>query len=139
MRSAGAKTRTDEKPPAPVRQVPRDQAAGRGWRVQVGYATAILLCALTMGLEFSHVLEWPVKAGYAAELYTRLQESLYLWFGTVGGTIYVLAVVMTVVLAATQWRAPETRAWLGAAAVVELVAVATFFVVVYPVNFHFPV
>jgi hypothetical protein len=60
---------------------------------------ALLLSALTMGLEFAHVLEWGPKASYSGPLYSRLQESLYVWYGNIGGVIYVLAVVATVVLA----------------------------------------
>ena len=68
------------------------------------------LSALTMGLEFAHVLEWGPKAGYSGPLYTRLQESLYVWYGNLGGVIYVLAVICTVALAVLAVR-DRTRRW----------------------------
>jgi hypothetical protein len=36
------------------------------------------------------------EASYPGPLYARLQESLYNWYGNVGGVIYVLAVVATI-------------------------------------------
>ena len=66
---------------------------------------ALLSTALTMGLEFAHVLQWPQKQHYDPNLYARLQESLYVWYGNVGGIIYLVAVVATVALAVlTRWR-----------------------------------
>ena len=99
----------------------------------------LLTSALTMGTEFAHVLEWGPKAGYSPTLYVRLQESLYLWFGDVGGVIYVLAVLTGVVLAALTARQPGLRILTGTAAALQVAALATFFAVVYPVNFRFPV
>lgn len=58
-----------------------------------GLLAALLLSALTMSLEFAHVLEWRPKASYSGSLYTRLQESLYVWYGNIGSVIYVLAVI----------------------------------------------
>lgn len=103
------------------------------------YVAGLLLTAWTIGLEFAHVLEWAPKASYSGSLYVRLQESLYVWFGNVGGVIYVLAIVACVVLAILQRRDRSTRVPVAVAAVLEVVALIVFFTVVYPVNFHFPV
>lgn len=98
------------------------------------WIAGVLLTALTMGLEFAHVLEWPVKQGYPGELWVRLQESLYVWFGTVGAVLYVLAVLTGVVLAVLVRRAPT---WWAAG--LQVAALASFLTVIYPVNQRLPV
>ncbi|MGH3630237.1 MAG: hypothetical protein ACRDRL_22695 [Sciscionella sp.] len=100
---------------------------------------ALLLSALTMGLEFAHVLEWPAKASYPAALYVRLQESLYVLFGNLGGPLYVAAILTTVVLAVLLRRDPRRRAPVIAAAVLEVLALGCFFALTYPVNLRLPV
>lgn len=102
------------------------------------YFAAVLLTALTAGLEFAHVLEWPQKAHYPAELYSRLQESLYIWFGNLGGVVFVLAVLGGL---ATAWlfRGSPGRGLIATAAGLQLVGLVVFLTVVYPVNAHFPV
>ncbi|HEY4459869.1 MAG TPA: hypothetical protein VGN81_36500 [Pseudonocardiaceae bacterium] len=95
---------------------------------------ALLLTALTMGLEFAHVLEWPQKQSYPGWLYIRLQESLYVWFGNLGGILYVLAVLSTVVLAIL-----VRRTVVVVAAGSQVVALVTFLTIVYPVNLRLPV
>lgn len=103
------------------------------------FFVAVLATALTMGLEFSHVLEWPVKAAYPGDLYVRLQESLYVWFGTLGGALYVLAVLAGVVLAVLHRRNRRAFAVTGAAAGAQVASLATFFAVIYPVNLALPI
>lgn len=100
---------------------------------------ALLLTALTMGLEFAHVLEWPQKQHYSGALYVRLQESLYIWFGNLGGIVYVLAVIATVVLAVLMRRDTARRWWIGGAAVLQVIGLVTFLTVIYPVNLRLPV
>lgn len=102
-------------------------------------SAALLLTALTMGLEFAHVLEWPQKQHYPGSLYVHLQESLYIWFGNLGGVLYVLAVVATVVLAILLRREPARRGWFATAAGLQVVAQVTFLTIVYPVNLRLPV
>lgn len=97
------------------------------------WIAAVVLTALTMGLEFAHVLEWPVKQGYSGELWVRLQESLYSWFGTVGAVLYVLAVVAGVVLAV---RLKRRAIWWAAG--LQVAALASFLAVIYPVNRRLP-
>lgn len=116
--------------------------AGDGGRVWVrrGYLTTMLLVAATAGLEFAHVLEWPQKAHYPAELYSELQESLYVWFGNLGGVLFVLAVLGCLVAAvsARRWTGSARREIRGAAGLAVL-GLIVFLTVVYPVNPQFPV
>lgn len=100
---------------------------------------ALLLTALTMGLEFAHVLEWPQKQHYSGSLYVRLQESLYVWFGNLGGVLYVASVVVTVVLAVLVRHRAGTRVPVAVAAGAQVVALATFLAIIYPVNLRLPV
>jgi len=100
---------------------------------------ALMLTALTMGLEFAHTLEWPQKQQYPASLYVRLQESLYVWFGNLGGVVYVLAVIGTVMLAVLARREAGLRWWIGVAASLQLIALVSFLTVVYPVNLRLPI
>jgi hypothetical protein len=58
----------------------------------------IILAALSMGMAFSHALELPAKMAYDASLWTRLQHSLYVAYGTVGAVIEVGSVLAAVVL-----------------------------------------
>src|SRR5579875_627791 len=104
-----------------------------------GLFTALLLTALTMGLEFAHVLEWGPKASFPGPLYVRLQESLYNWYGDIGSVIYVLAVVATVALAVLARRDRASCGLLVPAAVAEMAALIVFLTVVLPVNSRFPV
>jgi len=102
------------------------------------FVVALVLTALTMGLEFAHVLEWPQKQHYPGPLYVSLQESLYAWFGNLGGVIYVLAVVATVTLAVLLRRDSGRRWPVGIAAGWQVLALASFLTVVYPVNLRLP-
>lgn len=99
----------------------------------------LLFTGATMGLELAHLLEWPAKADYSGSLYTRLQESLYLWFGYAGGLIYLLAIAGGVTIAVLGRHRHAVRGRLIVAAAVQVVALAVFLGVVYPVNFQFPV
>ncbi len=100
---------------------------------------ALLLAAWIMGLELAHVLEWAPKAHYPARRYARLQESLYVWFGDVGSVIWILAIAAAAGLAVLLRHDRSARRPAAAAAGLELVALAWFFAVVYPVNLRFPV
>jgi hypothetical protein len=123
----------------------RRRAATVGWtdgRTEMRGAVlfaAVLSTALTMGLEFAHVLEWPQKQHYAGPLYVQLQESLYVWFGNLGGVLYVLAVIATVGLDMLVRRDPDRRAAIAAAAGLQVAGLVTFLTIVYPVNLRLPV
>ena len=101
--------------------------------------TALLLSACTMGLEFAHVLEWGPKRSYPGALYTRLQESLYFWFGTIGAGVYILAVIATIALAVQLRHGPVRRRLVRVAAALEVLALGSFLTIIYPANQQFPV
>jgi hypothetical protein len=79
------------------------------------------------------------EASYPGPLYARLQESLYNWYGNVGGVIYVLAVVATIMLAVLAWHEHASRGLAVAAATMKMTALIVFLTVVLPVNSKFPV
>ncbi|MGH3622121.1 MAG: hypothetical protein ACRDQ5_10075 [Sciscionella sp.] len=104
---------------------------------RLGWTVTLLLVTLTMGLEFAHLLEWQPKAEYPGALYVRLQESLYVWFGTVGAVLYVAAILATVALAVVRRR--DRPPLVPLAALAEIVALVTFLVFIFPVNQRFPI
>jgi ABC-type Fe3+ transport system permease subunit len=73
-------------------------------RTQRTGIVAVVAAALTTGLSFAHTLELPQKLGYDAAMWTRIQQSLYLWFGVVGGALEVAAAVAEVTVTS---RVPE--------------------------------
>jgi hypothetical protein len=79
------------------------------------------------------------EASYPGPLSARLQESLYNWYGNVGGVIYVLAVVATIMLAVLAWHEHASRGLAVAAATMEMTALIVFLTAVLPVNSKFPV
>jgi hypothetical protein len=103
------------------------------------HSAALLLSAWAMGLELAHVLERAPKAQYPARRYARLQESLYVWFGNIGSVIWILAIVTAAGLAVLLRHDRSARRPVAAAAALEIIALAWFFAVVYPVNLRFPV
>jgi hypothetical protein len=102
-------------------------------RTQRTGIVAVVAAALTMGLTFAHTLELPQKLGYDAATWTRIQQSLYLWFGVVGGAVEVAAVIAAVVFAVgTRGRPGGRLAAAGAACFV--IALAWWFAVVNTAN-----
>lgn len=102
-------------------------------RTQRTGIVAVVAAALTMGLTFAHTLELPQKLGYDAAMWTRIQQSLYLYFGVVGGAVEVAAVIAAVVFAVGARGRPGGRlATVGAACFVA--ALAWWFVVVNTAN-----
>lgn len=99
----------------------------------------LLFVALSLGLEFAHVLEWGPKTDYSGRLYVRLQESLYVWFGYLGSVLYILAILSTIVLALSLRSHHRARWYTAGAAGLEMIALIVFFAVIYPVNQRFPV
>ncbi len=103
-------------------------------RTRAWHFFTILLAALSMGMAFSHVLEMPAKLAYDAALWTRVQHTLYLGYGTVGAVIEVGAVVASIVLAwRTRHERPVSRyTALGAACL--LAALVVWLAFVAPMN-----
>jgi hypothetical protein len=68
---------------------------------RIVYAVALVLSALLLGTSFAHVLEIRAKAAMAGDLWTTLQQRLYLAFGSVGGAVEMGTIASTVALAMT--------------------------------------
>lgn len=60
---------------------------------------ALTLTALGLAPGAAHVLELPVKLTYSPALYAEVTSTLYAWFGAVGGSVQVLALVAVATLA----------------------------------------
>lgn len=87
----------------------------------------VLLVALTMGLEFAHVLELGPRLGYPPQLYAQLTNTLYFWFGTLGAAVYVGSIGAAAALTWLVRRCGRTVVTLtGAAAVLQLAALVTW-------------
>jgi hypothetical protein len=69
----------------------------RAWLV-----VTLVLVALVLGTSFAHVLEWPAKLQYDGALYTRLQTTLYIYWGppNLTGFVEPAAILAVLVLAA---------------------------------------
>jgi hypothetical protein len=94
---------------------------------------AVVAAALTMGLTFAHTLELPQKLAYDAAMWTRIQQSLYLWFGVIGGAVEVAAVIASVVFAVRTRGRPGGRLPTAGAALF-VTALAWWVVVVNTAN-----
>lgn len=105
---------------------------------RVSYAVSLLLVALTMGMLYAHVLEIGPKLHYPPELYLRLNNSLYAWFGPpLGAAIQTGALVATAVLAWLVRRQYRVRLLTTAAFVLQAAALGNYFARVEPVNVRF--
>jgi hypothetical protein len=85
----------------------------------------VVLAALTMGLTFAHTLGLPQRLGYDAARWTRIQHSLYRYFGVIGGPVEVAAVIAAVVVFAlcARGRPAGRLATVGAASLIVVLAV----------------
>lgn len=98
----------------------------------------VVLVALTLGMLYAHVLEMGPKLGYPPDLYTRLNNSLYLSFATVGAVVEVGALVATVILTLAA-RRRERGLFVPAAvsSATQVLVLVLWFAVVAPVNSAF--
>lgn len=78
-------------------------------------ASNLVLVALTLGLLFAHLLEWPGKQRLDGATWLAVQQNLYIGFGTVGAAIEVLAIASSWLLALLLRGRPGGRAALFAA------------------------
>lgn len=105
---------------------------------RISYAVSLLLVALTMGMLYAHVLETGPKLHYPPELYLRLNNSLYAWFGPpLGAAIQAGALGATAVLAWLVRRQYRVRLLTTAAFVLQAAALGNYFARVEPVNVRF--
>jgi len=94
----------------------------------------LLLVALTLGMSFSHALEYPGKPNLTGADWLMLQHNIYIVFGVVGAIIEVTAIATTWIVL---W---QIRGWklarvltLGAA-LCATAALVVWFAYVDPVN-----
>jgi hypothetical protein len=99
---------------------------------------SLLLVTLTMAQLYAHVLELGPKLQYPPQLYIRLNNSLYAWFGPpLGAAINVGAVVATAVLAWLVRRQRRLRLLTGIAVLLQVAQLVIYFARVEPVNVRF--
>ncbi|QVQ51420.1 hypothetical protein J4H86_21865 [Spiractinospora alimapuensis] len=109
-----------------------------GRALRYGYVAALLATAWTMGLELAHVLKLPATSGYEPAMFGWLQQTLYFWSGVVSGTVCVVAVVLTALVALATRHDDILRWFTTGAFLAEGLATIIFFAVIYPVNLRFP-
>lgn len=98
---------------------------------------SLVLAALAMSMSFAHLMEMPARLGWDAPLWvgSTVDGAQYIMFGTLGGGIFSLSVLVLVVLAIrVRHRAPVVR-WLSTlAALLFTLAFLLFWIVISPVN-----
>lgn len=94
----------------------------------------LLLVALTLGLTFSHALEYPGKARLTGAEWLVVQHNIYIAFGVVGAIIEVTAIITTWIVFSQikGWKAARVLTLL--AAVCGTAALGIWFAYVDPVN-----
>jgi hypothetical protein len=94
----------------------------------------LLLVALTLGMTFSHVLEYPGKVKLTGPEWLTVQHNIYSMFGVVGAIIEVTAIVTTWILFAQirSWKLARVLTLL--AALCSTAALGVWFGWVDPVN-----
>src|SRR5262245_12048319 len=76
----------------------------------------LLLIALTLGITFSHALEYPGKAELSGPDWLTAQHEIYLAFGVIGAVIEVTAILTTWIVFAQirSWKAARVLTLLAA-------------------------
>lgn len=95
---------------------------------------ALLVNGLALTMESAHVLELPQKWQYDAELYARVNGSLYRYFAIVGGSYQVGGLLIGLLLV---WRLRGRRpafTWTAAGMTLFAAAFIVWLTVVAPVN-----
>ncbi len=96
-------------------------------------AIALTLTALGLAPGAAHLMEMPVKLGYAPDFYAQVTSTLYAWYGIAGGTVQVAAAVAVLGLALRLRHAPAFGLALASAAAL-FVSLALWGAIVAPVN-----
>jgi hypothetical protein len=97
----------------------------------------LVVCALSLGLSFAHLLEAPPRLKvWPPELWreTTVFHGQYNLFGAIGGPIDVAAVVLTMVLAWLAWRTGRSVVAATTAAALFALSLAVWLSVVAPAN-----
>lgn len=96
---------------------------------------ALMLCALTLGMGFCHVMEMPARLSWDQALWvgTTVQGGLYRMFGTIGAVIDLAAIASAGIVAYLLRDTPDFRlAAFGAG--LFLLALAGWLAMVLPAN-----
>ena len=98
---------------------------------------AVLLAALTLGLGFCHLMQLPSRLGWDQYLWvgSTVQGGLYAMFGSIGAVLFVATVIVLTLNAyfVREHGRPGFKLAAAAAALFAL-ALALWWVLVYPVN-----
>jgi hypothetical protein len=97
----------------------------------------LVVCALSLGLSFAHLLEAPPRlTAWPSELWREATvfHGQYRLFGPIGGPIDVAAVLLTVAVARSAWREGRGVAPAITAAVLFALSLAVWLSVVAPAN-----
>jgi hypothetical protein len=95
---------------------------------------ATVLAALALTMTAAHVLELPQKMSLDAELYSRVNGSLYKYFAVIGGPLVVGSIGMTAVLAFLVRRDRKALRWAALGAGLLGASFASWLALVQPVN-----
>jgi hypothetical protein len=95
---------------------------------------SLLLTGLALGLTWAHVLELPQKLHYDPQLYSAVNTTLYRYFAVIGAPVSLAAIVATVVLTILVRDRPTILLWTGAATLLLVLWLASWFLIVAPVN-----
>lgn len=96
-------------------------------------STALTLTALGLVPGAAPLLELPVKLSYSPRMYADVTSTLYTWYGVVGGSIQIAA-LLTVLVLAFQARHLPYGALAVASAAALLASLLLWGFVVAPVN-----
>jgi hypothetical protein len=101
--------------------------------LRIWWFVTLLLAALGLTMGAAHLLELPARMQYDPQLYMRVTSTSYLYFGLVGGSVQVLALLCSIVLA---WlvRGRAGFPWALAGAVCLALSILLWFLRVQPVN-----
>ncbi len=97
------------------------------------HLAALTLTALGLAPGAAHLMELPVKLGYSAAMYADVTSTLYQWFGIVGGSVQVAAMLAVAWLAFQCRKMPE-GALIAASSASLLASLLLWALVVLPVN-----
>ncbi|MCC6198589.1 MAG: hypothetical protein IT518_29420 [Burkholderiales bacterium] len=100
---------------------------------RVHMAVSLTLTALGLAPGAAHLMEMPVKLGYAPAFYAEVTSTLYAWYGIAGGMVQVAA-ALTVVALAFRLRRSRAAGLAAASAAALVISLALWAAVVAPVN-----
>ncbi|HET7447530.1 MAG TPA: DUF1772 domain-containing protein [Methyloceanibacter sp.] len=97
---------------------------------------AILLAALTLGMGFCHLLQFPSRMGWDQYLWvgSTVQGGLYSLFGSIGAVIVATVIALALLAYFVREHARPGFRLALAAAILFALALILWWVLVYPVN-----